>query len=529
MKPQTTFPVRTLEPDNFAFLDKPLQISTPSDIKPAWFQFVDLRKLVELENSANWSEMGAYKTSTGLWLLEQWVRDIKKPRMLIVTTKSGKGTYWQLVPKIHPDWEVYNVQRKKIKLLINDYEMEVDFPSQGNFPQLFITHYDVFTNRKKRKKKDEDDNLLEEILAEIDSEQPQEMLEKLLEIKWDGIILDEAHRIKNRTTGWTKNIKKLKSRHRHVMTGTGFINRPDEIWSLFHFLEPRRFTSYWRFREKFCEEEVDLTGYRRITGIKFGSEGEFKALVRSIGPRRTKPEVFPNLPHPIYTDVEVELNRTQRLMYEGIVNELYTLDQAGVPLITPSVLAALTRLRQISVATPQVVADYYDEEKERRVQEIKLIEPSSKLDALMEIIEGLEWDEERKDQIVVFSNFRDSIELAKARFEKKGISYLHLQQKDNDRTRFEKWAIEFPKKEHQVFITTLQLGSESISLTSATTCVFLDRSWSPKDNSQGVSRVWRPGQKYPANIIYINAIDTIDSRILDLNNLKQGWFNAIFG
>jgi SNF2 family DNA or RNA helicase len=185
------------------------------------------------------------------------------------------------------------------------------------------------------------------------------------------------------------------------------------------------------------------------------------------------------------------------------------------------------------------VRTYYDEVAERRKQEVRLVEPSSKLDALMELIDGLEWDEDRRDQLVVFSNFRDPIDLACERFKeqrdkngkllRREIPYIRMDQKDNDRTRYEKWAIEFPKKEHQVFICTLQLGSESISLTSATTCVFLDRSWSPKDNEQGVSRVWRPGQEDVANIVHINARDTTDKRIEEANVRKIGWFKEIFG
>jgi SNF2 family DNA or RNA helicase len=147
----------------------------------------------------------------------------------------------------------------------------------------------------------------------------------------------------------------------------------------------------------------------------------------------------------------------------------------------------------------------------------------------MEVIDGLEWDDDRRDQVVVFSCFKDPIELTKKRLDKKSIPYIHLETKDSDRARYEKWAIEFPKKEHQVFLSTLQLGAESISLTPATTCVFLDRSWSPKDNSQAESRVWRPGQESVANMIHINARGTVDERVLAVNELKQSWFKDIFG
>lgn len=504
--------------------------------EPAPFQVEDLAKLEELENSANWSEMGAYKTTTLLWLLQRKLADKKAPKILVITTRSGKGTYFKHAPILDPDYEVFNVQRQKLTLVLDDMEIPYeDFPQDGNHPMLFVAHYDVFTNRKKKSKKDktedaedvEQNDVLAQLIGKY-NKSPQGNLDALLDIHWDAVILDEAHRIKNRSTGWTKNIKKLKADFKHVMTGTGFINRPDEIWSLFHFLEPRQYTSYWRFREKYCWEEVDFSGFRKIKGIKPEMRDEFRQLVRDIGPRRTKREVFPNLPTPIYSPVEVELNRTQRAMYDGIRNMLLAMDQKGLPLRAPNVLAALARLRQIAVATPEIVREYYDPEAERTVQEIRLVEPSTKLDALMEILDGLEWDDDRRDQVVVFSNFKDPIELAKKRFEQKGISYIHMEQKDNDQVRYDKWANIFPKKEHQVFICTLQLGSESISLTPATTCVFLDRSWSPKDNNQAESRVWRPGQEEVANIIHINARNTVDERVLEVNEIKSGWFKAIF-
>lgn len=518
------------------------------------FQLEDLSHIIKVEHSANWSDMGCYKTSTALWWLQEKLRDVEAPKMLIITTRSGKGTYWKLTPIIQPSWELYNVQRKKISMVLGDDEIPIDIPLtafSGKHPMLFVAHYEVFTERKKRKKKDEEEPELmlagtfqegelkiegtpfveSAELAELlgDTTPSQGLLHDILEVEWDAVILDEAHRIKSRTTGWTKGVKRLKAKHKHAMTGTGFINRPDEIWSILHYLYPRRFTSYWRFREKYCDEEVQLNGFRLIRGIKPETEQEFKDLVRSIGPRRTKREVFKFLPEPIFSPAYVELNRQQRQMYESIRSELYAMDAAGVPLLAPNMLSALQRLRQICVATPIVTKEYYDEEKERRVQEVKLTEPSSKLDALMDILEGLEWDDERKDQVVVFSMFKDPIELAIKRFEKAGISYIHMEQSDNDRVRYEKWNNIFPKKEHQVFICTLQLGSESISLTPATTCVFLDRSWSPKDNEQGVSRVWRPGQEEVANIIHINAEDTVDERVLATNTIKLGWFNQIFG
>jgi SNF2 family DNA or RNA helicase len=147
----------------------------------------------------------------------------------------------------------------------------------------------------------------------------------------------------------------------------------------------------------------------------------------------------------------------------------------------------------------------------------------------MEIIEGLEWDDERKDQIVVFSAFRDPLELMQRRLEKANIPYLRLMPEMNEKQRYELWHNTWTKKEHQVFLSTLAVGSESINLSAANRAIFLDQSWSPAMNKQAIGRIYRPGQTGVAQLIYIRANNTVDYRILDTVNEKTGWFKQIFG
>jgi SNF2 family DNA or RNA helicase len=106
---------------------------------------------------------------------------------------------------------------------------------------------------------------------------------------------------------------------------------------------------------------------------------------------------------------------------------------------------------------------------------------------------------------------------------------LWLKESDNDEIRYRKWAELFPTLEYRVFMSTLQLGGESISLTDAHHVVFLDRSWSPKDNMQGIGRIRRPGQEGQPIVININARNTTDQYIQAVNELKHGWFKQIFG
>lgn len=512
------------------------------------WQASDIDHLANRDWSANWSEMGCYKTSTGLWLIDRKIKEakIENPSILIVTSKSGKGTFYQAIPNLpeFEGFELFDVGTQSISIFRDGKWAKLQgleyLPKQVTMPHVVLSHYDVFSRCNKHVF--EVDPATHQVLKNPDGSikfKPWTQADYLLDRKWDFVIVDEFHRMKNKDAKWTVNLKGLRATYRHGMTGTGFINRPDEIWSLLNFLNKRSFTSYWDFRKKYCEED-DSDGYRTVVGVKQEEKESFRELVRTVGVRRTLTEVMPHIKEPIFVRRDVELSVTQKRMYKELMMELQTLDSKGVPLMSPNVLALLSRLRQICVATPEVVDEYYDEKQERRVVKIKLTEPSSKLDELMDIIDELEWDEDDKQPVVVFSNFKGPLELLKVRFNKanekarmQGIAqpypYIHLAQEDNDQTRYEKWAIQFPRLQHRVFMATLQLGSESINLTPAHHVVFLDRSWSPKDNSQGIGRIRRPGQEGQPVVINIEATNTTDQRIEDVNNTKQGWFREIFG
>lgn len=513
---------------------KPIMKRKPSGkFKKQWFQIEDLARLVEEDSSANWSEMGAMKTSTAEWLWESKLKHIPNPRVLVVTSKTGKGTYYESLPEVLPEWDTYTVGPRKFQIVIGGkpVRFDVKLPTPLHFrPVVVLAHYHCFTHKacQPYQKRDRETGMpiMNEETGTFEMVVPR--CNTLMNYDWDMVICDEAHRMKNKDTQWTINLKKLRPTFKHIMTGTGFVNDPSEIWSLLNFLFPTVYTSSKKFRDYFCEIE-DWSGYEKVVGVFPGREDEFRELVRRVGVRRTMLECFPNIKEPIVSVDKIELNPTQRRMYDDMLKTLQLLDQAGEPLHSPTVLSMLNRLRQICVATPKVMGEYYDDIAERRIFDVKLVEPSSKLDATMERIAGLEWDAERKDQIVIFSNFNDPLELLEERLKKANIPYVRLLASMNDDQRYRLWHDIWPQKEHQVFLSTLKLGSESINLTSAHRALFLDQDWSPVPNKQAIGRVYRPGQTEACQLIYVRAENTVDYRVLDANTTKENWFQQIFG
>ena len=451
---------------------------------PAPFQVEDLRTLRQWRDSANYSEMGCYKSTTGLW----WALENCPGRILIITTRTGKTPYFEIVPSVvSSEYGFFNVTA-------------TECPDVSTLPAfcIVLAHYNCFTNHARFR-------------------------DALQSVYWDGVILDEAHRIKNRKGQWTKNIKKLRRGKSHIMTGTGFVNKPDEIWSLLHFLSPQRFSAYWKFRQRYClEKEIPGKNVSVVIGIKPENEAEFRRVVNSVGVRRLKREVLKDLPDTYETVIPVDLNTIQRRMYKEIRNELETLDRQGELISSPNVLSQLARLRQICVATPEVVSREYDSKQERFVQKIRLVEPSSKLDALCEIIEGTD------SKVIVFSNFTHPLELARIRFDRMGIRYEHMRVSDSDEERAVRVRRFQSDEGPQAFLSTIPLGGEAITLTAASTVIFLDRSWSPAANNQAISRAHRPGQKNAVQIIRIEARSTVDSYVNLRLTQKQGWFAQVF-
>lgn len=517
---------------NYTHSDK---VDPPED-----WQRRDIENLMNHPFSANWSQMGCKKTSTGLWLIQRTMIEagIEKPAILIITSKSGKGTFYQLAPHILEGYQLLTITAQGLAVVRDGKEIPIpkwkNVPKAFDFPAIVLTNYELFSRSNDGKYfLDKEDEIVIDPVTKEPIMQEWKQSDYLIDRNWDFVWIDEAHKIKERQGKQAVNIKKLKSKYKHLSTGTGFINRPTEIWSLLNFLSPARYGGYWNFRNAFCRV-TDEDGISYLQGLKPEMIDPFRRIVRDVGPRRTLREVMPHIKEPINIVKKVTLSPAQRKMYNEIRAELKAMDKNGVPLHSANVLSALQRLRQICVATPKVVFDDFDEKAGKRIIKVQLEDPSSKLDAVQDILE----DSSEEDLFVVFSCFKDPLDLLAARLTERrdpkgnlkvpGVPFIHMKSGDSDEERYQKWAVEFPKREHKVFMSTLQFGGESINLTPANYIIFLDRSWSPKDSMQAIGRIDRPGQTQQTFVYNIEAINTTDQRVFEVNEIKGSWFKKIF-
>lgn len=336
--------------------------------------------------------------------------------------------------------------------------------------------------------------------------------ERLRGLNWFHLIIDEAHNIENRKSVQTQAVKLIPANYRTALTGTPIRHKPDGFWSVLNFLYPQIWKSYWDFFENYIAY-VDWTGYKEIIGVK--NEEELLKKIKPFYSRVHKEDVF-DMPGKYETEIYVDLLPQQRRAFDKMKKEMLAFigqmeqDQLNAPMP----LTQRTRLHQFGCAFGELewvqVKNKISGELEA-IEKMKLSEPSSKLDTVMEIIKGTH------EHIVVFATSSQLLELLAKRLEKANVTYGLLigRVAENERRILRE---EFQEGKRRVFLSTIKAGGEGIELTASSTIIFLDREFAQPRNEQAIGRCYRYGQTKPVQVIDIIASDTKDiERLFDIN------------
>lgn len=331
----------------------------------------------------------------------------------------------------------------------------------------------------------------------------QKDIEVYKEIAFNYVVLDEAQHIKNRGTRNAKSVKLIKAGHRLILTGTPIENSLEELWSLFDFLMPGLLSSYDRFVEKYI---------RKLTTVGPNQEN-LETLKKKVSPfilRRMKEDVLQDLP-PV-TDIlyHCHLTDTQKELYQSYAasakEELSRLvKKEGFDKIQIHVLATLTRLKQIC-CHPAIFAKDHPE-----------MGDSAKYDMLMELLPSLI---EGKHKTVIFSQYTKMLTIMREDLKQMGISFAYLDGSSKNRLDIVKQFNDDPNI--LVFLVSLKAGGAGLNLTGADTVIHYDIWWNPAVENQATDRVHRIGQKRSVSSYKLVTLNTIEEKILNLQNRKRG-------
>ena len=316
-------------------------------------------------------------------------------------------------------------------------------------------------------------------------------------------ILDEAQAIKNHTTQKYKAVCGVNSKVRFALTGTPVENRLGELWSIFSFLMPGYLPPYKTFCAKFEKpivQEDDKDALRRLNQLT----GPFIL-------RRMKSEVLKELPPKTENLHRIELDEQQRKLYLAAVVDAREKLHAAKPEDKMAVFAVLMRLREIC-CDPRLVADNWDG-------------GSAKLEACMELVTAAV---EGGHRILLFSQFTSMLELLAKRLDEAGVSHFTLQGSTPKPVRAE-LVRRFNSGEVDVFLISLRAGGTGLNLTAADIVIHYDPWWNVAAQNQATDRAYRIGQQNPVQVYKLIAQDTIEEKIVELQQAKQDLAETVTG
>lgn len=354
------------------------------------------------------------------------------------------------------------------------------------------------------------------------------LMPSLADVSWLHIIADEVHRISARDTQMTKALKKIrKVEYKTALSGTPTTGAPHMMWSILNWLYPKTYTSYWKFYEKYIYWQMDDSGrYRKIIGVNEEKLPELQAELSEFSVRRLLRDVRKDMPDRLPPEqIFVDLLPIQRKAYNQMRDEMIAwviekaaeegTDEITNPIVAQAAVSRLVRLLQFTCAYAQVGDDH----------KVHLSEPSSKLDTLMQtkIIPAYEEDV----KLVVFSDFRQLIELLNVRLEKAGIPYatIHGNVPQSERNS----AVQFFQTGKALVATITKAGGTGIDLFAGSRIVFLSRDWSPGVNDQAIGRIDRIGQTNPIQVTDITSTHTIETEKNRTIDLKWSWMRKVLG
>ncbi len=333
-------------------------------------------------------------------------------------------------------------------------------------------------------------------------------LEHLIQFQWRYVILDESQAIKNPDAQTTKAIQLLKATNKLILSGTPVQNNTFDLFSQMQFINPGLLGSKEFYKTEFANA-ID----------KYNDAEKSNQLRRLVYPfmlRRTKEQVAPDLPDKTETILWCEMAKEQRAVYEEYKNYyraalMKKIEEVGMAKAGMYVLEGLLRLRQIC-DSPQLIKD-----NETTTQE------SVKIEELLREIE----ENTGSHKILVFSQFTEMLGLIERKLQQHNICYSYL---DGSiaADRRKKAVNDFQNDpEVRVFLISLKAGGVGLNLTAADYVYLVDPWWNPAVEQQAIDRTHRIGQKNKIFAYKMICKDTVEEKILQLQQKKKQLANDL--
>ena len=346
-------------------------------------------------------------------------------------------------------------------------------------------------------------------------------IERYQEQHFSLVVLDEASYIRNPKTRNAQSVKKLNADSRLALTGTPVENSVLDIWSISDFVRPGYLGSRDEFKQRY---EKPINSGKASVQV----HQRFRRRLEPVILRRTKRKVAKDLPEKLEEILYCSLNSTQKRYYDGILLEtrkkisqaFSSGDERGARM---NMLTALLRLRQICCDS-RLLESNRDKGANDTVKAVKSKSDSAKMELLRQILQE---SVEGGHRVLIFSQFVSMLGLIRDELLETGLcgdEIAYLDGSSQDRAaQVERFQSD---PTISVFLISLKAGGYGLNLTGADTVIHFDPWWNPAVEAQATDRAHRIGQEKIVTSYKFIARDTVEEKILKLQQRKRDIFDA---
>ena len=335
-------------------------------------------------------------------------------------------------------------------------------------------------------------------------------MKELSKINWHYLIVDEAHRLKNENSMFSRNMRKYKKDFILLITGTPIQNNIHELWALLNFIMPDLFDDSEVFDTYTTIEENQSEKEREKKNLKY-----IQSLHRILRPfilKRTKDELALTLPPKKEVHLFIGLTKLQVELYRKI---LLKRPLSGEKESFKNVLMQLRKCCDHPYLFNGVEPEDADPIGEH------VIEVSSKLTVVDKLLKKLSGGDH---QVLIFSQFKITLNVLEDYLNIRGYEYCRF---DGDTTLEEREQSidEFtkPNSDKFVFLLSTRAGGLGINLMTADTVVLYDSDWNPQVDLQAMDRAHRIGQKNTVMVYRLICENTVEEKMIERQQIKLKW------
>uniref|UniRef100_W5MKR0 Chromodomain helicase DNA binding protein 6 n=1 Tax=Lepisosteus oculatus TaxID=7918 RepID=W5MKR0_LEPOC len=445
-------------------------------------------------------EMGLGKTIQSItFLYEIFVMGIRGPFLIIAPLSTI--TNWEREFRTWTEMNVIVYHGSQIsRQMIQQYEMYYKDEQGAPLAGMFKFHGVITT--------------FEMILADCP---------ELKKVQWRCVVIDEAHRLKNRNCKLLEGLKLMSLEHKVLLTGTPLQNSVEELFSLLNFLEPQQFPS----ESSFLEEFGDLKTEEQVKKLQ--------AILKPMMLRRLKDDVEKNLAPKEETIIEVELTNIQKKYYRAILEKNFTFLAKGANQHNmPNLINTMMELRKccnhpyLITGAEEKILESFRKTHSPDAADFQLqamIQAAGKLVLIDKLLPKLIAGGHK---VLVFSQMVRCLDILEDYLIQRRYTYERIDGRVRGNLR--QAAIDrFCKADSDrfVFLLCTRAGGLGINLTAADTCIIFDSDWNPQNDLQAQARCHRIGQSKAVKVYRLITRNSYEREMFDKASLKLGLDKAV--